>query len=114
MSASVGCASLSTTSAEAGPAVLCSVSATRISFHNKGAGATGHLAHYAAGKGARPDGLAAAGEVVSGTRGMLPTVTLHLHRADRTDVLADGLAGLLQVPLEDPFAEEVVVVPAKG
>jgi exodeoxyribonuclease V gamma subunit len=41
-------------------------------------------------------------------------VSLHLHRAERTDVLADGLAGLLATPLADPFAEEVVVVPAKG
>ena len=41
-------------------------------------------------------------------------MTLHLHRSERTDVLADGLAGLLAVPLPDPFAEEVVVVPAKG
>ena len=41
-------------------------------------------------------------------------MTLHLHRAERTDVLADGLAGLLAAPLPDPFAEEVVVVPAKG
>ncbi|WP_346386962.1 exodeoxyribonuclease V subunit gamma, partial [Nocardioides sp.] len=41
-------------------------------------------------------------------------MTLHLHRAPRTDVLADALGELLAVPLEDPFAEEVVVVPAKG
>ncbi len=41
-------------------------------------------------------------------------MSLHLHRAERTDVLADGLAGLLATPLADPFAEEVVVVPAKG
>ncbi len=39
---------------------------------------------------------------------------LHLHRATRTDRLADGLGGLLAAPLDDPFAEEVVVVPAKG
>ena len=45
---------------------------------------------------------------------MLPVVTLHLHRAARTDVLADALARLLATPLADPFAEEVVVVPAKG
>ncbi|HYU84646.1 MAG TPA: exodeoxyribonuclease V subunit gamma, partial [Kribbellaceae bacterium] len=45
---------------------------------------------------------------------MLPVVGLYLHRAERTDLLADGLAGLLLTPLEDPFAEEVVVVPAKG
>ncbi|MCL2542805.1 MAG: exodeoxyribonuclease V subunit gamma [Nocardioidaceae bacterium] len=41
-------------------------------------------------------------------------MTLFLHRAPRTDLLADGLAGLLAEPLADPFAEEVVVVPAKG
>jgi len=45
---------------------------------------------------------------------MLPAVTLHLHRAARTDVLADALARLLATPLADPFAEEIVVVPAKG
>ncbi|NPC98160.1 exodeoxyribonuclease V subunit gamma [Nocardioides sp. zg-DK7169] len=41
-------------------------------------------------------------------------MTLHLHRAARTDVLVDALARLLATPLADPFAEEVVVVPAKG
>jgi exodeoxyribonuclease V gamma subunit len=41
-------------------------------------------------------------------------VSLHLHRAERTDVLADGLGDLLAVPMADPFAEELVVVPAKG
>jgi len=41
-------------------------------------------------------------------------VTLHLHRAPRADLLADGLADLLTTPLDDPFASEVVVVPAKG
>jgi exodeoxyribonuclease V gamma subunit len=39
---------------------------------------------------------------------------LHLHRADRTDVLADGLASLLSAPLDDPFAMELVLVPARG
>ncbi|CAG7574675.1 DNA helicase/exodeoxyribonuclease V gamma subunit [Barrientosiimonas humi] len=39
---------------------------------------------------------------------------LHLHRAARTDLLADELAGLLAVPPSDPFAQEVVVVPARG
>ncbi|HYH35178.1 MAG TPA: exodeoxyribonuclease V subunit gamma [Nocardioides sp.] len=39
---------------------------------------------------------------------------LLLHRAERTDLLADGLADLLADPPDDPFAEEVVVVPAKG
>ncbi len=41
-------------------------------------------------------------------------VTLHLHRAARTDLLADQLGDLLSTPLADPFAQEVVVVPAKG
>jgi exodeoxyribonuclease V gamma subunit len=41
-------------------------------------------------------------------------MTLHLHRAPRTDQLADALGELLASPLADPFAEEVVVVPAKG
>jgi exodeoxyribonuclease V gamma subunit len=41
-------------------------------------------------------------------------MTVHLHRADRTDVLADALGELLATPLPDPFAEEVVVVPARG
>ena len=39
---------------------------------------------------------------------------LTLHRAERTGVLADALAGVLAVPLSDPFAREVVAVPAKG
>ena len=41
-------------------------------------------------------------------------MTLQIHRAPRTDVLADALGDLLGTPLADPFAEEVVVVPAKG
>jgi exodeoxyribonuclease V gamma subunit len=41
-------------------------------------------------------------------------MTLHLHRAARTDQLADQLGELLASPLSDPFAAEVVVVPAKG
>ncbi len=41
-------------------------------------------------------------------------MTLQLHRADTTDLLADGLGALLAEPLEDPFAEDVVVVPARG
>ena len=41
-------------------------------------------------------------------------MTLQIHRAARTDVLADRLADLLVTPIADPFAEEVVVVPAKG
>ncbi|CRZ16217.1 exodeoxyribonuclease V subunit gamma [Mycolicibacterium neworleansense] len=41
-------------------------------------------------------------------------MALHLHRAERTDLLADGLAGLLAQPPSDPFAQELVLVPAKG
>ena len=41
-------------------------------------------------------------------------MTLQIHRAERTDLLADGLAELLATPLADPFAEELVVVPARG
>lgn len=41
-------------------------------------------------------------------------MALHLHRAERTDLLADGLAALLSDPLPDPFATELVLVPAKG
>jgi exodeoxyribonuclease V gamma subunit len=41
-------------------------------------------------------------------------VPVHLHCAPRTDELADGLGELLAEPLDDPFAQEVVVVPAKG
>ncbi len=39
---------------------------------------------------------------------------LHLHRADRTDVLAAGLGDLLATPLADPFAQELVLVSARG
>jgi exodeoxyribonuclease V gamma subunit len=41
-------------------------------------------------------------------------MALHFHRAERTDLLADGLGALLSDPLSDPFAEELVIVPAKG
>jgi exodeoxyribonuclease V gamma subunit len=41
-------------------------------------------------------------------------MALHLHRAESTDLLADGLGALLSNPLDDPFAEELVLVPAKG
>ncbi len=41
-------------------------------------------------------------------------MALHIHRAERTDLLADGLGALLSDPLPDPFAEELVIVPAKG
>ncbi|EOM77573.1 exodeoxyribonuclease V subunit gamma [Rhodococcus rhodnii] len=39
---------------------------------------------------------------------------LRLHRALRADALATGLAEVLAAPLPDPFAPEVVAVPAKG
>ena len=41
-------------------------------------------------------------------------MSLHLHRALRADALADGLGRLLAAPLPDPFATELVVVPARG
>ena len=41
-------------------------------------------------------------------------MTLHLHRAPRADLLADDLGALLAAPLPDPFASEVVAVPARG
>uniref|UniRef100_UPI001885B968 exodeoxyribonuclease V subunit gamma n=1 Tax=Ornithinicoccus halotolerans TaxID=1748220 RepID=UPI001885B968 len=41
-------------------------------------------------------------------------MTLVVHRGADTGVLVEGLAGLLANPLADPFAEEVVVVPARG
>lgn len=41
-------------------------------------------------------------------------MALHLHRAARTDLLAEELGALLASPLADPFAGEVVVVPARG
>ncbi len=46
--------------------------------------------------------------------GRLTRVTLFVHRAARTDVLAAALGDLLAEPLEDPFATELVLVPAKG
>ncbi|MGI9085490.1 MAG: exodeoxyribonuclease V subunit gamma [Aeromicrobium sp.] len=39
---------------------------------------------------------------------------LILHRAPRADLLAESLAALLQNPLPDPFASELVLVPARG
>lgn len=39
---------------------------------------------------------------------------LHLHRAERTDVLAERLGALLAVPPADPFATDLVLVPARG
>jgi exodeoxyribonuclease V gamma subunit len=37
-----------------------------------------------------------------------------VHRGERADLLVQGLAGLLSVPLPDPFARELVIVPARG
>jgi exodeoxyribonuclease V gamma subunit len=42
------------------------------------------------------------------------TMSLHLHRSERADALADGLAELLSHPLDDPFSHEVVAVPTRG
>jgi exodeoxyribonuclease V gamma subunit len=39
---------------------------------------------------------------------------LHLHRAERSGQLAAALGEVLRAPLADPFAAEVVAVPAKG
>ncbi|MDN5751284.1 MAG: exodeoxyribonuclease V subunit gamma, partial [Pseudonocardia sp.] len=39
---------------------------------------------------------------------------LHVHRAERADTLARALADVLREPLADPFAVEIVAVPAKG
>jgi exodeoxyribonuclease V gamma subunit len=41
-------------------------------------------------------------------------VAFEVHRAERSDVLAEGLAELLRDPLPDPFARELVIVPARG
>jgi hypothetical protein len=41
-------------------------------------------------------------------------MALHLHRAERTDLLDDGLGALLSDPMPDPFAEELVLVSARG
>ena len=41
-------------------------------------------------------------------------MAFHVHRAERTDLLADGLGELLATPQDDPFAAELVLVPARG
>ncbi|MDI3314576.1 MAG: exodeoxyribonuclease V subunit gamma [Mycobacterium sp.] len=41
-------------------------------------------------------------------------MALHVHRAERTDLLAERLAALLADPPPDPFAQELVLVPARG
>ncbi|MCW0215322.1 MAG: exodeoxyribonuclease V subunit gamma [Pseudonocardia sp.] len=39
---------------------------------------------------------------------------LHVHRAERADRLAEGLAEVLAAPPADPFTPEIVAVPEKG
>ncbi|MDX6366156.1 MAG: exodeoxyribonuclease gamma subunit, partial [Nocardioidaceae bacterium] len=39
---------------------------------------------------------------------------LHVHRAERADALVEALSTLLTTPLPDPFAAEIVAVPARG
>ncbi len=41
-------------------------------------------------------------------------MSLIVHRAPRADLLVPGLAGLLADPPADPFAQELVLVPARG
>ncbi|CAN5508523.1 exodeoxyribonuclease V subunit gamma [soil metagenome] len=41
-------------------------------------------------------------------------MAFHIHRAERTDLLADGLGAMLSTPLPDPFVSELVLVPARG
>src|SRR5437764_10655246 len=39
---------------------------------------------------------------------------LHIHRAERADLLAEALAALLVDPLPDPFTPEVISVHTRG
>ncbi len=41
-------------------------------------------------------------------------MTLVVHRAERSDALASALGELMAAPLGDPFAEEIIAVPARG
>jgi len=41
-------------------------------------------------------------------------VTLYVHQGNHLEALADGLAGVLAEPLDDPFQAEVVAVPTAG
>ncbi len=50
------------------------------------------------------------GEIKADGDGQVLTV----HRAERSDTLARALAEVLATPLDDPFAREVIAVPAKG
>ena len=54
------------------------------------------------------------GEGLSEPVARVGAMTLYVHRAAGTGSLAEGLAELLRTPLADPFAQEVVAVPAKG
>lgn len=45
---------------------------------------------------------------------MVAAMGLQLHRAERTDALVDGLGALLATPPADPFALDLVLVPARG
>src|SRR3954454_8533829 len=42
------------------------------------------------------------------------TAVLHVHRSSRADALVQALGGVLDRPLGDPFAAEVVSVPTRG
>jgi exodeoxyribonuclease V gamma subunit len=53
-------------------------------------------------------------QVVRGGARYVGAMAVVLHRAPRTDLLARALGDLLSAPLADPFATEVVVVPARG
>nr|WP_278258350.1 exodeoxyribonuclease V subunit gamma [Nocardioides convexus] len=63
---------------------------------------------------AAPRWPASSAEGSDPTTNLGSVMTLHLHRAPRTDLLADELGALLARPAGDPFASEVVVVPARG
>ncbi len=39
---------------------------------------------------------------------------LHVHRSTRGSALVEALGDLVQKPLDDPFAPDVVAVPARG
>lgn len=41
-------------------------------------------------------------------------MTFRVHRAERADLLVEGLAEVLRAPPDDPFATDLVIVPARG
>jgi exodeoxyribonuclease V gamma subunit len=45
---------------------------------------------------------------------LFATMTLYLHRAERADRLVTALGDLLNTPLPDPFATEIISVPTRG